>query len=172
MNVHLYAFIAFFFLALQVHSSIHFSSAPRTKQVIVHSYNYGDGWGDPSSALYIAMRFKKLGFRVYVVIERNLEMKNEISDYFNIFGPSLESFYGLTRGDIYFYTEKLACDFESAWKERLFSPEQLFRFFPNPSENPGIVYCPWHSSSKEIDEHFSNLTKIEFDEFGKKHFPP
>ena len=37
--------------------------------VIVCCRNYGDGMGDYSSGLYMAMKFKQLGCKVYLVAE-------------------------------------------------------------------------------------------------------
>ncbi len=112
----------------------------KSKQVVIHCCG-GSGWGDYSASLFVAMKFREIGFRVYLVMDLLFQnyssMNKRIDDFFQIFEPAFSSLYKLTRADVFFYTTKsLNDDYESCWKRRLFSFNQLIEFLPIPFERP------------------------------------
>ena len=150
------------------------SSPSLTKQVIVHCRSE-EGFGDYAGALFMAMKFKEKGFRVYLLMKLSSSKKDhsndkEIDAFFKIFEPSFESLYNIKRSDLYFYLfERMDEHFESAWKHRLFSEDELYQFLPLSSTNPGVVYGPCARSSF-LDKYYSNNPRIEFAEFSCDSF--
>lgn len=147
---------------------------PKSKQVVIHCCG-GSGWGDYSASLFVAMKFREIGFRVYLVMDllfqNHSSINKKIDDFFQIFEPAFSSLYKLTRADVFFYTTRsLNDDYESCWKRRLFSFNQLIEFLPLPSERPGLVCAPMCSYPKQIRDYYSDCPCAAFTEFHEKTF--
>lgn len=145
--------------------------------VIVCCRNYGDGMGDYSSGLYMAMKFKQLGCKVYLVAEvptflKTTSIRDEIRTFFKVFEPSFDTLYGLSRSEIYFcYFYQFNTPWRLGWSNRLFLFEELQERLPTPQENPALVFCPSCMSTEKLSRHYSASPQVEFREFRDHTFP-
>ena len=152
--------------------------------VIVCCQSYGDGMEDYASGLFMAMKFKQLGYQVYLVavfptIKQSKSIEEEIQSFFEVFEPSFSILYGLSRSDIYFCSLK---PLEAPFKERnpnhLFTFEELKQFLPKLNVNPALIFCPCGIDYEEIFIYYSKCPKVEFIEFDYhtfleiEHFDP